>query len=128
MTGKRFKTKKEERIYKFCDLNELEDKTHKIRLWQFFWANDPIILIFFLSLIRSYIFCISRPSQFSSMRLQLSIVLVCKIQIYTPKVIFRPGNIDILYQLLVWNIFHSQFDPNMTPILVLWFLFMRTCH
>ena len=28
MTGKWFKTKKEERISKFCDLNEVEDETH----------------------------------------------------------------------------------------------------
>ena len=28
LAGKWFKTKKEERIYKFCDLNEVEDETH----------------------------------------------------------------------------------------------------
>ena len=28
VTGKWFKTKKEERICKFCDLNEVEDETH----------------------------------------------------------------------------------------------------
>ena len=28
MTGKWFKTKKEERICKFCDLNKVEDETH----------------------------------------------------------------------------------------------------
>ena len=32
MTGKGFKTKKKERICRFCDLNEVEDEDAKIKI------------------------------------------------------------------------------------------------
>ena len=44
VTGKWFKTKKEERICQFCDLNEVEDETHFLLHCQNYKLKMPKIL------------------------------------------------------------------------------------
>ena len=45
VTGKLFKTKKEERICKFCDLIKVEDETHFLLQLRNYNLSDSVIVI-----------------------------------------------------------------------------------